>query len=251
MNNRRQPPRFNRNGTSSTVMPNHNPIPRPTISIVDHYLPNDSHNLYDVTFYSDTIHTLLTSEPSLVDSWISDILRIHRRRLRHLIVGLDVEWRPNTQRNMQNPVATLQLCVGRRCLVFQILFAQFMPESLISFLGDRNLTFVGVGIEEDVEKLLEDYSLLVANFVDLRSLAAEKLGEQELNRAGVKTLGLRVLGREVHKPQWITRSRWDNRWLTAEQVQYAALDAFVSFEVGRRLSSLNNDNIANASPLPS
>ncbi|KAK7339804.1 hypothetical protein VNO77_20489 [Canavalia gladiata] len=228
----------NRNPVPNSTR-NYNPSPNPYISVVDHNLPYETHNLYDVTFHSDTIQTLLTSDPSIVDSWISDILRIHRRRLRHLIVGLDIEWRPNTQRNMQNPVATLQLCVGRRCLVFQIIHAPFIPPSLVSFLGDCNLTFVGVGIESDVEKLLEDYSLSVANFVDLRSLAVDKLGERELNRAGLKTLGLRVLGREVEKPQRITRSKWDDPWLSAQQVQYAAIDAFVSFEVGRRLSSYN------------
>ncbi|XP_027353232.1 Werner Syndrome-like exonuclease [Abrus precatorius] len=196
-------------------------------------------NLYHVAFHSHTIFTLLTSTPSLVDSWLSDIRRLHHRRRRSLIVGLDVEWRPNTHRNMNNPVATLQLCVGCRCVVFQILHAPFIPRSLISFLSDANHTFVGVGIEEDVQKLLEFYSLGVANFVDLRSLAVEKLGDPEMKNAGLRRLGLRVLGLEIEKSKKITRSKWDNLRLTTEQVQYASLDAFVSFEIGRRLNSTN------------
>lgn len=204
------------------------------ISVVDHYLPDDTHNLYDVTIHTHTIHTLLTSDPSHVNSWLTAAaLR------RPLTVGLDVEWRPNTQRNMQHPVATLQLCVGLRCLVFQILHSPSIPHSLVSFLADPNVTFFGVGIEEDVEKLLEDYNLSVANVLDLRSLAAEKLSDSELNRAGLKSLGLRVLGLEVQKPQRIARSRWDNPWLTAEQVQYATVDAFLSYEIGRVLNSYN------------
>ncbi|XP_014492605.1 Werner Syndrome-like exonuclease [Vigna radiata var. radiata] len=198
---------------------------------------NISHrNLYNVTFHSDTILTLLTSNPSEVHCWISDILRCHYRRST-LLVGLDIEWRPNFRRNMNNPVATLQLCVGRRCIVFQILHAPFIPLSLVSFLGDANNTFMGVGIQGDVQKLLEDCSLRVANFLELGSLAVEKLGDPALNTAGLKTLGLRVLGLEVDKPKKISRSRWDNGWLSDEQVQYAAIDAFVSFEIGRRLSS--------------
>ncbi|KOM37772.1 hypothetical protein LR48_Vigan03g115400 [Vigna angularis] len=197
---------------------------------------NISHrNLYNVTFHSDTILTLLTSNPSEVHSWISDILRRHYRRST-LLVGLDIEWRPNFRRDMNNPVATLQLCVDRRCLVFQILRAPFVPLSLVSFLGDANHTFVGVGIQGDVQKLLEDCSLRVANFLELGSLAVEKLGDPALNTAGLKALGLRVLGLEVDKPKKISRSRWDNGWLSDEQVQYAAIDAFVSFEIGRRLS---------------
>ncbi|KAK7256838.1 hypothetical protein RIF29_30367 [Crotalaria pallida] len=210
--------------------PNPNPV-RNYISIVDHSLPYDTHNLYDVTFHSHSIRTLLTSSPPHVDSWISQTLS-HRR---NLIVGLDVEWRPNFSSNSDNPVATVQLCVADRCLIFQILHAPSIPRSLASFLADTRNTFVGVGIEEDVEKLLVDYNLRVGNTVDLRGVAADYYGERGLRQAGLKALSLRVLGLEVEKPRRVSMSRWDNVWLTAEQVQYACVDAFVSYEVGRRL----------------
>ncbi|WVY92236.1 hypothetical protein V8G54_037750 [Vigna mungo] len=212
---------------------NATPTGMATISVVDHCLPYETHNLYDVTFHTHTIHTLLTSDPSLVHSWISTNVRSHQTGL---MVGLDIEWRPNTQRNMQNPVATLQLCLGQHCLVFQILHSPSIPPSLVSFLADSSVTFFGVGIEEDAEKLLEDYNLHVVNIRDLRSFAAEKLRDRELNRAGIKSLGLRVLGLEFEKPKRISRSRWDNPWLTPQQVQYATVDAFLSYEIGRRLS---------------
>ena len=61
------------------------------------------------------------------------------------------------------------------------------------------------------------------------------LGEREMRSAGLKTLAARVLGMDVEKPQRITMSRWDNVRLTDEQVQYACVDAFMSFEVGRTL----------------
>ncbi|XP_040867764.1 uncharacterized protein [Glycine max] len=109
----------------------------------------------------------------------------------------------------------------------------------LSSPSDPNITVVGVGIREDVEKLLKDYNLNVVNVRDLRSFAAEKLGDLGLKRAGLKSLALRGMGLEVAKPKRVTRSRWDNPWLTAEQVQYAAVDAFLSYETGRRLSSHN------------
>ncbi|KAL2325125.1 hypothetical protein Fmac_024183 [Flemingia macrophylla] len=202
------------------------------MSVVDHYLPYDTHNLYDVVFDTHTIRTLLASDPSVVNSWISE----NAAQRLGLMVGLDIEWRPNTQRNMQNPVATLQLCLGPHCLVFQIIHSA-IPPSLVSFLADPNVTFYGVGIHEDAEKLLEDYDLNVVNVRDLRPLAAQKLADPDLNRAGLKTLGLRLLGLDIRKPQRITRSRWDNPWLTPDQVQYAAVDAFLSYEIARRLTS--------------
>ena len=112
-----------------------------------------------------------------------------------------------------------------------------MPQSLTNFLYNPSYTFVGVGIEEDVEKLVDDYELSVASAVDLRSLAAEKFNSKELKNAGLKILAMRVLGKEIDKPKSISRSRWDDRWLTPPQVQYACIDAFISSEVGRILYS--------------
>ncbi|XP_057742266.1 3'-5' exonuclease-like [Arachis stenosperma] len=217
---------------------------RAIISVVDHNLPYDDYNLYDVIFHTHTIHTLLTTSPSLVDTWLSDTLNHHSSSTTTttVLVGLDIEWRPNSHRNSNNPVATLQLCIGNRCLVFQILHSPSVPQSLIDFLVNEGHTFLGVGVEEDVEKLLEDYNLNVKNFVDLRNLAENVLGESEMKRAGLKSLAERVLGLEIEKPKRISRSRWDNAWLTAEQVQYACIDAFVSFEVGRMLYGFGNGN---------
>ncbi|XLU46893.1 Werner Syndrome-like exonuclease [Arachis ipaensis] len=217
---------------------------RAIISVVDHNLPYDDYNLYDVIFHTHTIHTLLTTSPSLVDTWLSDTLNHHSSSTTTttVLVGLDIEWRPNAHRNSNNPVATLQLCIGNRCLVFQILHSPSVPQSLVDFLVNEGHTFLGVGVEEDVEKLLEDYNLNVKNFVDLRDLAENVLGESEMKRAGLKSLAERVLGLEIEKPKRISRSRWDNAWLTAEQVQYACIDAFVSFEVGRMLYGFVNGN---------
>uniref|UniRef100_A0A7N0V3T1 Uncharacterized protein n=1 Tax=Kalanchoe fedtschenkoi TaxID=63787 RepID=A0A7N0V3T1_KALFE len=58
-----------------------------------------------------------------------------------LVVGRDVEWRPNFHHNLQQ-------CVARRCLVFQILHALLV----FAFLHNRSHEFVQVGIESDVEK---------------------------------------------------------------------------------------------------
>ncbi|KAK9290236.1 hypothetical protein L1049_008403 [Liquidambar formosana] len=172
----------------------------------------------------------------MVDSWISEIETIHRRRLHRLIVGLDVEWRPSFSR-IRNPVATLQLCVGRRCLIFQLLYAPFIPQSLEDFLTDSDYTFVGVGIDADVNKLLNDHDLEVSNTVDLRGLAAKAFDRGDFGNAGLKYLTREVLGKEIGKPRNVTLSKWDEAWLSRDQVAYACLDAFLSFEIGRTLNA--------------
>ncbi|KAJ6316876.1 hypothetical protein OIU78_020042 [Salix suchowensis] len=210
------------------------------ISIEDHKLPYETHSLYDVKFFGDKIRTLVTHTATFVNTWIAEtqqkLLRNNHPAHHPLIVGLDIEWRPNMGRRFDNPVATLQLTAGNDCLIFQLLYCPTgIPQSLYAFLSDTTYTFVGVGIENDAKKLMDDHGLRVGNAVDLRGLAAEKLGDLKWKNSGIKGLAREVLGKGVEKPKRITLSRWDNGWLSAAQVQYACLDAFLSWKIGESL----------------
>nr|XP_043616111.1 Werner Syndrome-like exonuclease [Erigeron canadensis] len=206
-----------------------------TITIVDHDIPETTHDRYTVELYDNTILTLVTDTPSFVDEWISEIERIHHRRLDNLIVGLDVEWRPSFSKHVRYPVATLQLCVGRRCLIFQIYYSRYIPQSLVDFLSNPNYTFTGVGIHEDIEKLKNDYDLEVENVSDLTTLAVQVYNDRDLYGSGLTKLANWVCGMDIHKPKTITTSHWDKEWLSLAQVKYACVDAFLSFEIGRKL----------------
>lgn len=151
------------------------------------------------------------------------------------MIGLDTEWRPFCE---GSPVAILQLCVGNRCLIFQLLHASNVPMSLKHFLLDQRNVFVGVGVGNDALKLSNDYDLPVSNTVDLNGLARRKLSSTTMmgvnvNTPGLKFLTRQVLGWEIEKPKHVTMSHWDNETLSLEQIQYACVDAFVSFEIGR------------------
>ncbi|KAI3418501.1 3'-5' exonuclease domain-containing protein, partial [Psidium guajava] len=188
--------------------------------------------VHKIAFYGDRIHTCVTDDPSVVTRWIVDVQRAHLLWLNWLVVGLDIEWRPNLEPGVVHPVAVLQLCVGRRCLVFQILHAEHVPASLHAFLANPNFTFVGVGIEDDAAKLTGDFGLAVARMVDLRTLAVGKWRNPSFGYMGLKKLVKVILGKDLDKPKEITLSRWDDKALTARQVEYACLDAFVTFELG-------------------
>ncbi|KAL0927392.1 hypothetical protein M5K25_001557 [Dendrobium thyrsiflorum] len=201
----------------------------------------EQHSETDFTvLFNDTdyIKTTLTSSGDEVDSWISDILRIHRRRLSRLIVGIDLEWRPSYSR-YQNPIALLQICVGRRCLIFKLLFADYIPASLGEFLADLRFTFVGVGVQADADRLENERGLYVSNAVDLRDLANEMMERNDMKRKGLAGLAREVMGVFLNKPKYVTMSRWDQFYLSMEQIMYACVDAFVSFEIGRRLNDVS------------
>jgi hypothetical protein len=116
---------------------------------------NNTDSTYMVYAVDEAIKTTVTDSADVVCDWIYDIKRIHRCRLNHLIVGFDIEWCPHGFHGTYgvNPVALLQLCVGRRCLVFQLIHCDFIPDELQSFLLDNRFRFVGVGISNDIEKL--------------------------------------------------------------------------------------------------
>jgi len=187
-------------------------------------------DVIEVTFGDDVIATTVTSSGEAVEAWLAEA----RAAPGSPVVGLDVEWRPS-RRADENPVATLQLCVGRRCLIFQLLHADRVPRALAEFLGDRGVRFVGVGVAADAERLSDDHELVVANAVDLRGLAAEGMGRPDLRQAGLRAVVAAVMGVDLVKPQRVTMSRWDASCLSYEQIRYACIDAFVSFEVGRKL----------------
>ncbi|KAL8489210.1 hypothetical protein ACS0TY_024730 [Phlomoides rotata] len=190
---------------------------------------------YSVTFFNKSIFTTVTSNPARVSDWISEIKQFSFGR--RLLVGLDVEWRPNSFRGQQNPVALLQLCVGDRCLIYQIWHSPEIPQSLAYFLSDDSNTFVGKGIKSDLDKLGADYGIGGnALYVDLGNLAADLYYmDHSLKNVGLKRLVSDVLGMEMEKPEDVTRSPWDNWCLTADQVQYACIDAFVSSEIATAL----------------
>jgi hypothetical protein len=112
-------------------------------------------------------------------------------------------------RTDQNPVAILQLCVSRRCLIFELLHADYIPSTLGEFLGEPAFHFIGVGVDVHVERLGDDHELKVANSVDLQGLAAEGMHLPELCQAELRTITTTVMGVTVVKPQRVTMIHWD------------------------------------------
>jgi hypothetical protein len=193
---------------------------------------------YDTDVVMDdgtVIRTTITSSGDAVNLFLREV-----RKQGHghpHIVGVDTEWHSvhDEDGHRKNRMAVLQLCVGRRCLVYQIFHADYVPDALKDFLACPDHRFLGVAVDGDVKRLSEDCGLVVANAVDLRCVAAEALARPELRTVSLKTLTREVMGVLIDKPKSVTMSKWDARRLSVEQVQYACIDAFVSYEIGRLL----------------
>lgn len=117
---------------------------------------NYTDSTYIVSTFDKVIKATVTASGDVVSDWINEmILLIHRHNLDHLIVGLDLEWCPHGFHGTcgENPVALIQLCVGGRCLVFQLRNRDYIPVKFNDFLLDDRFRFVGVRIRDDLEKL--------------------------------------------------------------------------------------------------
>lgn len=207
-----------------------------SVRILPLYSPNPSKQEdYTVICHSHDVRTVVTSKPAVVRSWVAKIRYRFRFRLRRgqLVVGLGVQWTPG-----RNPApATLQLCVGHYCLIFQLMYTDNCPAALRRFLADPDVTFVGAWNYRDQSLLRNSpHGLRISRLVEVRDLASEWRGCGK--GASLGRLAAEILGMDgVEKKEWVGRSNWEEEWLSEDQVEYACLDVFLVFLIARTLKA--------------
>ncbi|KAJ9183887.1 hypothetical protein P3X46_007686 [Hevea brasiliensis] len=156
---------------------------------------------YNIQYHGDHIFATFTPSAAIVDEWIANILRINSTNFCR--------------------VAIIQLCVGKRCLIFQLYHADYIPPSLIQFLSNKKFTFVGTGVRDDAYKVFQDYELLVAHTKDV-----------DHRRMDLKALVDDLLEKVIPKPREITMSEWNAKQLTIQQIQMLVLMPLCPFILG-------------------
>jgi hypothetical protein len=188
------------------------------------------------------VQTTVTARPALVRRWVHTT----RWRLRSCgdptVVGLGVQWTPQFRAGADERPDTLQLCAGRRCLVFQISRAGGrVPRVLRRFLADSSVTFAGYNVEADCDKLRAHYGLVVACKMELRR--ASGMGNASLAEMAARLLGIRGLT----KSRKIGMSNWCASTLSKKQVRYACVDAYLSYRLGVHLRHNGDDTSSSCS----
>ncbi|OVA07873.1 3'-5' exonuclease domain [Macleaya cordata] len=198
---------------------------------------------YEIKFNGINIMTTVANASWMITSFLNELrssFSVSNTTNVSPVVGLDVEWKPNYSTYDDNKVATLQLCHGNRCIIIQLLHLDLIPHSLKSFLADHSISFVGVGITDDLAKLRRDYGLECGSGLELGSLADKVYGKQQYSSSGLVELAREVLGFIIEKPESVTRTDWGAWSLTMEQIKYATVDAYASFAIGNKLLGGNN-----------
>ncbi|CAJ1331100.1 unnamed protein product [Effrenium voratum] len=156
-------------------------------------------------------------------TWLAGKLR------RGEAVAWDMEWIPDSRRS-QNPVELLQFADDDTALLVKMGGKRQLPKVVRELLTSSDCIKVTVG-QDDRDKVEQSFELTAANVVDLQSLAQEKgLGSS----LGLQTMA-QLFGMKMFKDHTITMSNWAGQ-LSKEQVQYAAEDAYFTYQIYDQLS---------------
>ncbi|EPS62565.1 hypothetical protein M569_12228, partial [Genlisea aurea] len=186
---------------------------------------------YTVNFDGCRIRTTVTYDRHTVAEWIHSIDKFYAKHLDSLIIGVDISSYHPGDSDTGKKVAILKLCVGHQCLIYQLLYAYYVPGCLDDFFINKNYTFVGLNIASNLENLQEDHGFdsILVNKVELLDLTGVHYV------CGLNLLSLDFLGKKISRPRRV--GAWDCELLALRQIRYASVRAFATFEIGRILNA--------------
>ncbi|KAK4257879.1 hypothetical protein QN277_007410 [Acacia crassicarpa] len=172
-----------------------------------------------VIFDGTGIFVTVTHTADVVEHWITMANNLRGEFPGRFIVGLGVQWNPGGR---DPPADTLQLCVGSRCLVYQLSNSPNVPGSLRQFLLNPLNIFVGLWNHRDRWKLwISGHRLqMLRDPRDMRNYVEGYLG---------------IPG--VPISQEICMSDWRDEYLSLEHVLEVTLDAYFARVIGRNIGA--------------
>ncbi|CAE5967001.1 unnamed protein product [Arabidopsis arenosa] len=209
---------------------------------------------YSVDFFGEEFTVTVTPDPSVIGQWIHDVL-FHSRLSSHpLVVGVGVQWTPSGYHPASPPVSyrsdsspdsyrsdsppvfyssdppadTLQLCVGKRCIIIQLFHCERVPQVLRNFLADRDYTFVGVWNSQDAGKLERSrHQLEIAELLDLRKYVSDSTGRRTMRGCSFEEIVEENLGHQgVRLDPQVSMSDWRVYDLGYDQILQASIDVY-------------------------
>jgi hypothetical protein len=181
------------------------------------------------------IKVVYTNMAEVVRRYIERIDETLRTKKKYeKIVSLDVEF-TDQDRKPQKAIV-IQLCVGTDCLVYHHCHADEQCPKFLDFLGDHDITFAGCDITNDVE-MLRRSMVAVGNLVDIqqRWKPAGSKNQKDSLADYAKAIIDSWYETMKQKLSYAEHKWWGDLTLTDMQIRYASLDAYMTYEVYRRL----------------
>ena len=147
------------------------------------------------------------------------------------VVGFDTETRPSFRKGESHPTCLVQAATASTVYLFQLRRLDVLP-ILAELLAQPHTVKAGVGLAHDLRSLKLVFPFIEKNVLDL-GVVARRCG---LEQTGLRNLAGIFLGFRV--PKGNRTSNWAAAQLSAQQVIYAATDAWVCRELHLRFRSL-------------
>jgi hypothetical protein len=196
-----------------------------------------------------------TLRASRVEKWIRAIKQRFLDVAPIKCVGLDCEFTSPREDRRNQCAAVLQLSVASEVLVFQICWANCVPQLLKEFLKDTTIRFCGAAIANDV-RMLSSYGIEIPSAYDLQKIVPNPTKNliPRLYVLANATIGTNLEKKRIKKDKKMDKKKddeeeeeelifgWANVPLSIKQVLYAALDAHLGFEITRSYWKLQGYN---------
>jgi hypothetical protein len=170
-------------------------------------------SMHEVQFFKErypSIKNTVNCDAGVVAEYINEIKGSPPPK--RLLVGLDIEWIELL--SGKHKVALFQLCVGSRCLIYQVHHASYkLPDVLSKFLSEEGHIFVGAHISNDVERLQQDCGIKISNWRDLQLIISEvddKYSHLYQNgyRSSLEKIGIDLLDLPLYKHRKVNHKLW-------------------------------------------
>jgi ribonuclease D len=149
------------------------------------------------------------------------------------VLGFDTETKPTFKKGKNNLVSLIQLSTGDLACLFRINKIG-IPDEMIGLLSDPSVIKAGVAVHDDLRFLKGVKKFSPEGFTDLQGFVKD-FG---IKSSGLKKLAAIVLGFRISKRQQVTD--WEAEELTEAQQVYAATDAWVCYEIYKKLVNGHN-----------
>jgi ribonuclease D len=162
---------------------------------------------------------------------VADLERAHAELQAEQVVGLDTETRPAFRKGESYLPCLIQVAGASKVYVFQLSQVD-CSAAMAELLGSPAIVKAGIGLKYDLAQLKLRFPFDASAVLDLGDVA-KRHGFQQ---SGVRNLAGLFLGFRISKGA--QTSNWAARHLTAQQIQYAATDAWACRELYRRFQDL-------------
>ena len=169
--------------------------------------------------------TVVVASPQELARALADIRADH-------VVGFDTETRPAFRPGESYLPSLVQFATARTVWLFQMPDASHQ-HAIAQVLENEHVVKAGVSVRDDLKNLQKAFAFVEQSVVDVGRVAHR----HGLKQTGVRNLAALFLGFRI--PKGTKTSNWSRPRLSAQQITYAATDAWACRELHVRFSTLS------------